>query len=362
MLSGWVTWADPKDWNSGLLKIARLSHPAHAEAVDLDQDGQMDLVIADLGTDIATDAKVGSVVWLRRTGKRQFQKITLAKNLGRVADVQAADFNGDGKPDLVVAEFGAFGVGRVLYMENRSKPGNPLFVPLALTEVPGTITVPIVDLNHDGRPDFVALISQYRESIVGYINQGNNRFDSHVFWVGPHPAWGLSGLVPADVNGDGKMDFVVTHGDTVNDGVHFKPYQGIGWLENKGNYRFEMHEIATYYGAYSPKVVDVKGDGRLDIIAASFLPGADEPMQRKMNMPGIVWYEQVSPGFFQAHPFPDSACYHPALEVGELDADHNVYVIAGNLWLRPSSFSLQSAAVDIWRMRRLGANGKSRRQ
>src|SRR5262249_10209588 len=99
MLSGWGTWADPQNWNSGLQKIMRLSHPAQAEAVDLDQDGQMDLVIADLGTDIATDAKVGSVVWLRRTGKRQFQKITLAKNLGRVADVQAADFNGDGKPD-----------------------------------------------------------------------------------------------------------------------------------------------------------------------------------------------------------------------------------------------------------------------
>jgi hypothetical protein len=317
MLSGWIMWVDPKNPKMGLQKIIRLSHPAHTEAVDLDQDGRMDLIVGDLGTDVATDSKVGTVVWLRRTGKREFQKITLASGLGRVADVQASDFNGDGKPDLVVAEFGAYGAGRVLYLENRSKPGKPLFAPVALTEVAGAITVPVLDLNNDGKPDFVALISQYQESVVGYINKGKNQFDSYVLWAGPHPAWGLSGLAPADLNGDGRMDFVVTHGDTVDDGVHFKPYQGIGWLENKGNYQFAWHEIATYYGAYAPKVVDVRGGGRLDIIAASFLPGADQPTQRKMNVPGIVWYEQVSPGVFEQHPFPDDSCYHPTLEVGD---------------------------------------------
>ena len=29
--------------------MARLSNPDHAEAVDLDQDGRMDLIVADLG-------------------------------------------------------------------------------------------------------------------------------------------------------------------------------------------------------------------------------------------------------------------------------------------------------------------------
>src|SRR5262249_23732959 len=106
MMSGWIMWADPKDWNGGLQKVIRLANPAHVEAVDLDQDGHMDLIVADLGTPVATDQRAGSVVWLRRTGKRTFEKIPLATRLGRVADVQAADFNGDGKLDLVVADFG----------------------------------------------------------------------------------------------------------------------------------------------------------------------------------------------------------------------------------------------------------------
>jgi len=355
MLSGWIMWIDPKNPKMGFQNIIKLSNPAHIEAVDLDKDGRMDLIVADLGTAVATDQRVGSVIWLRRTGPRQFEKITLATRLGRVADVQAADFNGDGKLDLVVAEFGAFGAGHVLYLENRSTPGKPVFAQIPLTEIPGTITVPVVDVNGDGKPDFVALISQYQESVVGYINNGKGQFDSYVFWAGPHPVWGSSGLAAGDMNGDGKMDFVVTNGDTIDDGIHFKPYQGVGWLENKDNFQFEYHVIGSYYGAYAPKVADVDGDGDLDIIATSFLPGADQATQRKMAVPGIVWYEQVSPGVFQAHPFPDESCYHPTLEVGDFDGDGNLEVITGTLLLRPSPLMLQTPAVDIWRMRRVGA-------
>ena len=106
-----------------LYRIIRLANPAHVEAVDLDNDGLMDLIVADLGTPVATDQQSGSVVWLRRTGKRTFEKIVLASRLGRVADVQAADFNGDGKLDLIVADFGRYTAGQLLYLENHSAAG-----------------------------------------------------------------------------------------------------------------------------------------------------------------------------------------------------------------------------------------------
>lgn len=355
MMSGWIQWADPKDWSAGLRKIVRLANPSHVEAVDLDQDGRMDLLAADLGTPTATDQKAGAVVWLRHTGKRTFEKISLMSRLGRVADVRAADFNGDGKLDLVVADFGRYTAGQVLYLENRSTAGKTAFAPVTLAKTPGAVTVPVVDLNGDGKPDFAALMAQGQESVVGYVSSGNGRFESHVLWSAPHPAWGFSGMTPADLNGDGRMDFVVTHGDTVDDGVHFKPYQGVGWLQNGGNLKFSYHAIGPYYGAYAPKAVDMDGDGDLDVIAASFLPGSDAANQRKMGVPGLAWFEQVSRGVFQAHPFPDDVCFHPALEAGDVDGDGSLVVIAGTLLIRPGGFGAQPSLVDVWKIRRGGA-------
>ena len=71
MFSGWVLWADPDAPEPKLEGVARLSNPDHAEAVDLDQDGRMDLLVADLGEVMPSDKEEGSIVWLRRTSDPQ---------------------------------------------------------------------------------------------------------------------------------------------------------------------------------------------------------------------------------------------------------------------------------------------------
>src|SRR5262249_9532819 len=72
--------------------LAEVSNPAHAEVVDLDRDGTRDILVANLGSFLPTDRPKGSVVWLRGKGDGTFQPITLSDGIGRVADVQAADF------------------------------------------------------------------------------------------------------------------------------------------------------------------------------------------------------------------------------------------------------------------------------
>ena len=348
MLTGWVSWGRPDDSAATLERLAHLSHPGHVEAVDLDQDGQIDLLVAELGSATPTDDRVGGVVWLRRIGHRKFETVRLLSDAGRVADVQAADFDGDGDLDLIVAEFGWIRRGSLLYLENTAgRAGGPVFAkPTVLDERHGAIHVPIVDLDGDGRPDFVALFAQGHESVVAFLNRSGGRFETQDLFVAPHPHWGSSGIEPVDLDQDGDIDFLITNGDTLDDEIKFKPYQGVGWLENEGMYPFTMHWIGTYYGVHRAEAGDLDGDGDLDIAASSFLPGVDEARRKQMNLPGVVWFEQQPGLTFQPHTIADVGCDHATLDIADVDGDGRLDVITGALQL--GARSSRRTPVEVW--------------
>lgn len=351
MISGWVAWADPRSTDQRLKGIARLSNPDHAEAVDLDQDGLMDLVVADLGEVMPSDKTEGAVVWLRQIADHQFETHRLIENIGRVADVQAADFDADGDLDLVVAEFGWITVGRILYLENQpsgANPGPPTFKSITLDERTGTIHVPVVDLNDDGKPDFLALISQHHEAVVAFINQGAGQFEKQDIFVAPHPHWGTSGIEVVDFDKDGDSDVLLTNGDTMDDMIRFKPYQGIAWLENRGQLEFTHHAIGRYYGAMRAEAGDMDGDGDLDVVASSWIPELSGSERQAMNLPGVIWFERMADGSFEPHPLIDDSCDHPTVELGDVNGDGRLDVITGTAWLGTPPTGREPAAVEVW--------------
>ena len=77
------------------------------------------------------------------------------------------------------------------------------------------LDVIVGDLNGDGKPDFVALISQEHETIVAFINEGSGKFRPEPLFSAAHPAWGASGIELVDLNGDNKLDVLVTRGTHV---------------------------------------------------------------------------------------------------------------------------------------------------
>ena len=151
-------------------------------------------------------------------------------------------------------------------------PGDRSFRAERFDQRSGTIHVPSVDINGDGRMDFLALISQEHETIVAFLNTPSGFEKSTVFAAGD-PAFGSSGVELCDFDGDGDQDVLYTNGDTF-DSFQLKPYHGVYWLENEGRFPFRAHFLTAMPGAHRALPADFDGDGDIDVVAALWFPSS----------------------------------------------------------------------------------------
>jgi hypothetical protein len=334
---------------AALTSVASIPHPSHVTRTDVDQDGLPDLLVADLGEFFPADHDKGAVIWLRGQASGKFGAFWL-DGWPRVADVESADFNGDGKNDLLVAGFGWRKTGEVAVMENRTtNPVQPVFTKHRVDPRPGAIHVIPADLNHDGKMDFVALLAQQYESVIAYVNKGTGdfTFDQKVIYAAPHPNWGSSGIQLVDLDKDDDLDILLTHGDTFDDGLA-KPYHGIQWLENTGAYPYKEHSIAQMPGVHRAEAADIDGDGDLDIVACALLAGGSDVDES--TLPALVWLEQTKAGVFARHTIELGAPRHATLDVGDIDNDGDIDIVVGNFSIdKPSS-----AWIEVWTNQRQG--------
>jgi len=178
-------------------------------AVDIDKDGDLDVLVACMGQLFPSNDKIGSVVILENDGKQNFTPHTIIDHIARVTDVRAADYNGDGRLDLVVGEFG-YDDGETRWMENL---GNWQFRSHILQSLSGVIHTIPVDSDHDGDMDIISLVSQEWEEIYVFENDGHGNFKSHLIWGSTNEDYGSSGIRLVDLNQDGLVDILYTNGD-----------------------------------------------------------------------------------------------------------------------------------------------------
>jgi len=224
------------------------SRPNSVTSGDFNGDGKLDLAVANsnLGPPPARD----SVSVLLGNGDGTFQAAVSYSAGTAPGSVTSGDFNGDGKPDLVVANFDSNTVSVLL------GNGDGTFqAPVSYLAGASPSSVTSGDFNGDGKPDLV--VANYNSSTVSVLlGNGDGTFQAAASYdvAGDFAASVTSG----DLNGDGRLDLAVANGSTVSVLLG----NGDGTFQGAVNY-------ATGPGPSSVTGADFNRDGKLDLVTVN---------------------------------------------------------------------------------------------
>ena len=325
-------------------QLATVRNPGHTQVLAGKGKGRggADIVVGCLGTLGPSDDLVGSVVLLTNNGAMQFTPVTILDHVSRVADVEPGDFDSDGDIDFVVAAYGFINQGEVGWLENKS--GTTYEYHLIVKKT-GAIDVLPIDLNGDGRLDFVALFAQEHEEISAFINDGKGGFQERVLFKAATPAFGSSGIQLVDLDRDGDVDILYTNGDNLDLPTLIpRPYHGVQWLENRGNLNFVWHDLHRCYGAYCAVAADLNNDGSLDIILTTLFNDWSDPERAS-----LLWLENDGHQRFTPHSIAMQPTHLVSAAVGDLDGDGRPDIVTCSMYAFPPFDRM--GRVTLWRNR-----------
>ena len=167
--------------------------------------------------------------------------------------VAATDVNGDGKLDLISADYGYSGYGNTLTVMTNN--GSGILGSNATLTVGGQPrSVVVLDVNGDGKPDLVCGNAGYPGSVMILTNDASGHFQISSEIVGIHP----ESIQTGDLNGDRKMAFVCVE---INSGLTV--------FTNDGTGNFCTNASFPVGGLSSCAMADINGDGKLDLITSN---------------------------------------------------------------------------------------------
>lgn len=271
---------------------------------DVNHDGAIDLVTAGWQAD--------GVWWFENPkGGSGYWKSHYICHSKATEGFAQGDINGDGKTDLIMAHY---------------MPSNFIWINFAgpkpvVHEIGGKEAdghgVGIADLTGNGKADVL--------SVHGWLE---NVDADHDKWIW-HPDWEMSEagfpIIGYDVNGDGVMDVIYSHGHNY----------GLYWLEQKvsgGKRTWKQHLIDDSYSeVHALKLADIDGDGEPELIAGKRYRADPDP---GLYDPLCIFYYKLDRRTAAFTRFPIS--YNGTAEIGTViivndldgDGDQDI-VVAG---------------------------------
>ncbi|CAF4831166.1 unnamed protein product [Rotaria sp. Silwood1] len=221
------------------------SHPYSLVAGHLNEDTNLDIAVTTYG-----DNSVG--ILLGHGNGTLITQMTYSLGAASPYSIGIGDFNNDNRMDLVVTNNGTDNIALLIGHGNGTFASPKLYP----TGSSSSISIAIGDLNSDNRSD-IAFINN-DTSTIGIMLGYDEFFPIQTTYqtdVGPYF------VAVGDFNNDAHLDIVVTNGKDNNISVIIG--YGNGSFSNQKTY-------STGRGPYSEAVCDFNNDNRLDIVVANY--------------------------------------------------------------------------------------------
>ena len=221
---------------------------------DLNGDGKPDLAIANSYFDADDDEGQAGTVSIRLgRGDGTFKPRRDYSTGGGPHSVAIGDLNGDGKPDLATANFDEGSVSVLFNVGDGSFRSSHDYV-----TGDRTASVAIADLNGDRAPDVAAAVAD-TDTLAVLLNNGDGSLPPPVSYAtGDDPFW----VAVGDLDGDGKPDLAT---------ANFGSGKTTSVFLNKGDGTFGAKvDYAAGASPVSLAIADLTGDRKPDLAVSHF--------------------------------------------------------------------------------------------